>query len=86
MNPLLPYKDQKVAIHTPTSESSRIVNDWIMELGGRTTCIGHYVKNQCHGMENISIKENTYGSKNGYHDFKIIHFDDLNKETIFETW
>lgn len=34
MNPLLQYVDKKVAIHTPTYESSNIVNDWIIELGG----------------------------------------------------
>lgn len=92
MNPLSPYKDKEIAIHTPTYESSKIVNDWIIELGGRSLPIAAYKEEHCHGMENVSQKQNSYGSKGCFKDsfhFTIIHFDELvisTNNSIIEVW
>lgn len=92
MNPLLQYVDKKVAIHTPTYESSKIVHNWIVDLGGRGTSVGNYKEEHCHGMEGVSKRRNNFGSKDCFKDsfgFIIIHFDELvisTNNSIIEVW
>ena len=89
-NPLLKYINQRVVIHTTSLESLNIVTNWIIELGGRNLTHSIIETNYKNGycMEDISIGDNchcpiNYAIKT---DRKVIHFDDLDKETIFETW